>query len=39
MVFDDEKKILTLKTPGGHELTLSDEDKQILLKDSTMGTR
>jgi Rhs element Vgr protein len=34
MVFDDEKKILTLKTPGGHELTLSDEDKQILLKDN-----
>lgn len=31
--FDDEKKIITLETPGGNKLVLSDEDKGISLED------
>lgn len=31
--FDDEKKVITLETPGGNKLTLSDEDKGIILED------
>jgi Rhs element Vgr protein len=31
--FDDEKKILTIETPGGNALTLSDDGKSIELKD------
>ena len=31
--FDDEKKIITLETPGGNKITLSDEDKGIILQD------
>ena len=31
--FDDEKKVLTLATPGGNSIVLSDEDKGITLKD------
>jgi Rhs element Vgr protein len=31
--FDDEKKIVTIETPGGNKLTLSDEDKGIILED------
>lgn len=31
--FDDEKKVITLETPGGNKLTLSDEDKGIVLED------
>ncbi|MEN8178876.1 MAG: type VI secretion system tip protein VgrG [Pseudomonadota bacterium] len=31
--FDDEKKIITLITPGNNQLILSDEDKSILLQD------
>ena len=31
--FDDEKKIITLETPGGNKITLSDEDKGIVLED------
>lgn len=33
LIFDDEKKIVTLETPGGNTLTLSDEDKGITLED------
>ena len=32
-IFDDEKKIITLETPGGNKITLSDEDKGIVLED------
>lgn len=32
--FDDEKKVLTVKTPGGHAITLSDEAKSIEVTDS-----
>ena len=31
--FDDEKKIITLETPGGNKLVLSEEEKGILLED------
>ena len=31
--FDDEKKIITITTPGNNKIVLSDEDKSILLQD------
>lgn len=31
--FDDDKKIITIKTPGKNTIVISDEDKSILLKD------
>jgi len=31
--FDDDKKIITIITPGDNKLVLSDEDKSILLQD------
>ncbi|MCK6692466.1 MAG: phage baseplate assembly protein V, partial [Thermoanaerobaculia bacterium] len=31
--FNDEDKVLTVKTPGGNEFVLSDKDKSITLKD------
>jgi len=31
--FDDEKKIISLETPGGNKMTLSEEDKGITFKD------
>ena len=31
--FNDEDKVLTIKTPGGNEFVLSDKDKSITLKD------
>ena len=31
--FDDDKKIITLETPGGNKIIISDEDKGITLKD------
>jgi Rhs element Vgr protein len=33
LIFDDEKKSVTLETPGGNKLTVSDEDKGITLED------
>lgn len=33
LMFDDEKKIITLETPGGNKLTISDEAKGISLED------
>lgn len=41
--FDDEKKIITLETPGGNLIAIDDDDKSILLKDQNdnkikMGT-
>lgn len=32
-IFDDEKKVITLETPGGNKFKLSDEDKGIVLED------
>lgn len=31
--FDDEKKIIILKTPGGNKMTFSEEDKGIVIQD------
>jgi len=31
--FDDEKKVITIVTPGNNTVVLSDEDKSILLED------
>lgn len=31
--FDDDKKIITISTPGKNSIVISDEDKSILLKD------
>ena len=31
--FDDEKKIITLETPAGNKMVISEEDKGILLQD------
>ncbi|BAY23215.1 hypothetical protein NIES2100_29790 [Calothrix sp. NIES-2100] len=36
--FDDEKKIITLETPGGNKIIISDEDKGITLKDQNGNT-
>ena len=33
--FDDEKKIITLETPGGHCVMMDDDSKKITLTDST----
>lgn len=33
--FDDEKKIITLETPGGNKLRLSEEDKGITFEDQS----
>jgi Rhs element Vgr protein len=33
--FDDEKKVLTLETPGGNRVVLSDEAKSIRLEDQS----
>lgn len=32
--FDDVDKILTIETPGGHVVTLSDKDKSVTVTDS-----
>lgn len=31
--FDDEKKVLTLSTPAGHSLVMSEDDQSIVLAD------
>jgi Rhs element Vgr protein len=33
LTFDDEKKTITLETPGGNKITISDEDKGIVFED------
>jgi Rhs element Vgr protein len=33
MTFDDEKKVVTVETPGGNKMTLSDDDRGIKLED------
>jgi Rhs element Vgr protein len=33
VTFDDDQKIITLETPGGNKVTLSDADKGISLED------
>lgn len=36
--YDDEKKIITLVTPGNNTIVISDDDKSILLKDQNGNT-
>ncbi len=31
--FDDEKKVITIVTPGGNKVVISDDEKSILLQD------
>jgi Rhs element Vgr protein len=38
MTFDDEKKVITLTTPGSNTIVISDEDKGITLKDQNGNT-
>lgn len=33
LIFDDEKKMIVIETPGGNKMTLSDEDKGIAFVD------
>ena len=35
--FDDEKKTITIETPGGNIAVLSDDDKSILLQDQNQN--
>lgn len=38
MHFDDDKKVITIKTPGGNKIVVSDQDQAILLEDSHGNT-
>lgn len=38
MTFDDDKKIFKIETPGGNSITISDEDKSIIIKDQNSNT-
>lgn len=33
LMFDDDKKIITIETPGGNKVTIDDDKKSILLQD------
>ncbi len=35
LIFDDEKKIITVETPGGHSVVMDDEATSIKMTDST----
>jgi len=38
ITFDEEKKVITVETPGGNKVTLSDDAKGITLKDQNKNT-
>lgn len=38
VTFDDDKKFITLETPGGNKITISDADKGIALADQNGNT-
>ncbi|MBE9009586.1 type VI secretion system tip protein VgrG [Pseudanabaenaceae cyanobacterium LEGE 13415] len=38
VLFDDDKKVMTLETPNGNKVVISDEDKGIALKDQNGNT-
>ncbi len=33
LIFDDDKKVIVIETPGGNKLSLSEKDKGIVLQD------
>lgn len=35
LTFDEEKKIITIETPGGHKVTMDDDANSVTLQDST----
>ncbi len=38
LMFDDDKKVITLETPGGNMMTISDDAKGLELKDQNGNT-
>lgn len=38
VLWDDEKKIITVSTPGGNEVVLDDDEKKISMKDSNQNS-
>jgi Rhs element Vgr protein len=38
IVFDDDKKVIAIETPGGNKITISDADKGIAVKDQNGNT-
>ena len=38
IVFDDEKKVITVQTPAQNKITISDDEKGIILKDQNGNT-
>jgi Rhs element Vgr protein len=38
VLWDDEKKIITVSTPGGNEIVLDDDEKKISMKDSNQNS-
>ncbi len=36
--FDEDKKVMTIETPGGNKIVISDDDKSILLADQNNNT-
>ena len=37
MIWDDDKKIITISTPAGHHITLDDNGKKITIEDSNQN--
>lgn len=37
VIWDDDKKIITISTPGGHQIKLDDEAKAISIEDSNQN--
>jgi uncharacterized protein involved in type VI secretion and phage assembly len=37
VIWDDDKKIITISTPGGHQIKLDDETKAISIEDSNQN--
>ena len=38
LLFNDEKKIITIETPAGNSIVISEEDKSIILTDQNKNT-
>lgn len=37
VIWDDEKKIITISTPGGHQIKLDDDGKAVSIEDSNQN--